>query len=479
MNEPLFIGRKKEREKLQQLLDKKSASLVVVKGRRRIGKSRLLEEFCKKIKFIKLIGLPPTTSTQAQSQRDEFSRQLSEQSDIPNIQAKDWGDLFSLLAKETSTGRIIIVLDEISWMGSKDEDFLGKLKTAWDEKFKKNPKLILILCSSVSFWIEENILSSTGFMGRISLTLSIEELSLSESNQLLVAQGSRLTPYEKFKILSVTGGIPRYLEEVQSKLSADENIKQLCFSASGVLFKEFNHIFSDLFTVRSSYYKKIVEALVDGDLEYEDLCQKLGVERSGFWKSYLDELIKSGFIKRDFTWIVKTEKESRLSRYRLSDNYLRFYLKYIDPVYNQIDRGAFENKALSVLPGWDSVMGLQFENLVLNNRPFIWEKLKLDSNEVLIDNPYFQRKTQRHQGCQIDYLIKSRTNTFFACEIKFSRDEIKPDVIESMKKKLVAFLLPKGCACIPVLIHVNGVRDSVIESNYFGQIINFCDLLEP
>ena len=156
-----FIGRRTHLEKLQKLSRKKTASLVVVRGRRRIGKSRLIEEFAKKSRFHLFTGLAPTPQTTAQSQREEFARQLQEQMGIRGLKATDWGDIFSLLAQQTSKGRVILLLDEISWMGSLDPNFLGKLKIAWDIHFSKNHKMILILCGSVSSWIEKNIISST------------------------------------------------------------------------------------------------------------------------------------------------------------------------------------------------------------------------------------------------------------------------------------------------------------------------------
>jgi AAA+ ATPase superfamily predicted ATPase len=178
-----FIGRKRELQLLEELFERNIASLAVVKGRRRIGKTRLIEEFAKKHKFIALSGLAPTEKITAQHQRDEFAKQMSRSLQVPYIPQNDWSDLFWFLADQTKKGGVVILLDEISWMASKDPAFLGKLKTAWDKHFKKNPKLIMVLCGSVSSWIEKNILSSTGFVGRIDLVLSLEELSLTECNQ--------------------------------------------------------------------------------------------------------------------------------------------------------------------------------------------------------------------------------------------------------------------------------------------------------
>src|SRR5262249_37677597 len=153
---------------------------------------------------------------------------------------------------------------------------------AWDIYFKKNPELILILCGSISAWIEKNILSSTGFLGRISYRLTLEELPLSDCKYFWNNESSHISAYEKFKLLAVTGGIPRYLEEIKPSLSAEENVKDLCFLKGGTLVNEFNEIFSDLFSKRSATYKKIVQVLSSTPLELKDICKKLEIKQTGF-----------------------------------------------------------------------------------------------------------------------------------------------------------------------------------------------------
>lgn len=473
-----FIGRKNELKTLNKLFKKNSSSLVVVMGRRRIGKSRLIQEFAKGHTFYQFTAFPPTPETTAQSQLNEFSRQLTKATGFPSMIATDWTDLFMVLADKIKTGRVIVLFDEISWMGSKDPDFLGKLKNAWDTYFKFNPKLIFVLCGSVSSWIDTNILSSTGFFGRISLTLSVEELSLAECNQFWLQTGSHVSAYEKFKILSVTGGIPRYLEEIKPSLSAEENIKDLCFQKGGLLVREFNDIFSDLFSRRSPTYKQIVETLSNGPMTITDICSALRITRSGFISKYLDDLEKSGLISRDYTWTITTGKSSRDSHFRLSDNYLRFYLKYMDPELLRIQSNEYIFKSLALLPGWDTIMGLQFENLVLNNRNFIKESLHLSGDEIISNNPYFQKATNAHSGCQIDYLIQTKYRNLYVCEVKFSRDPIGKEIIPAMQQKIENLAAPARFSSRPVLIHVNGVHEDVIDSGYFSEIIDFKKILE-
>lgn len=476
---PQFVGRRKELEYLQLLLKKKSASLVVIKGRRRIGKSRLVEEFARSsrgVTFYQFAGLPPDKDTTDQDQRDEFAQQLSTQTGFPVLSFDDWHKVFVVLGEKVKTGRVIILLDEISWMGSLDPNFLGKLKNAWDMYYKKNPKLVLVLCGSVSQWIEKNILSSTGFFGRVAQEITLEEMSLPECNQMFEAIGFKGSSFEKLMLLGLTGGIPWYLENIQPQMSAIENIKRLAFEKNGLFVKEYDKIFHDLFSSRGTISKNIVKALVQGPKEYEAIAEEVEYPSGGPLSAYIEELVTSGFIAKDDSWSIKTGEDLKLLRYRLRDNYLRFYLKYIAPKRNRIEKDRYGDVSISTLPEWEAIMGLQFENLVLNNRNHILHELKINPADVIQDNPYFQRKTTRQRGCQIDYLIQTKYKTLYACEIKFSQHKIGLGVVEELKHKIERLKLPRGFVCHPVLIHVGGISQEVEEDEFLYQSIDISTL---
>jgi len=263
MNSGIFIGRTWEIQALEDLQKKKTASLVVVRGRRRVGKSRLLEEFAKNKTSYLFRGLVPHEKTTAQDERNEFARQLSELTGLPEIKVDDWAKLFALLAREVKNERTVVIFDEVSWMGSKDPLFMSQFKDAWEQYFKKNSKLIFILCGSVSTWIDKNIINSTGFYGRISWTLTLNPLPLNDANTLLEKLGFRGSTHEKFKILSVTGGIPWYLEQIQSHDSADQNIKRHCFTQGGILVDEYDRIFREMFGKHDVLYKKNHQRIVE------------------------------------------------------------------------------------------------------------------------------------------------------------------------------------------------------------------------
>ncbi|MEM7175955.1 MAG: ATP-binding protein [Chlamydiota bacterium] len=469
-----FFGRNSELKKLRELLKKDSASLVVIKGRRRIGKSRLALEFGKDFKkCYTFSGIPPSKNLTAQEERNDFSSQMSRALKIPQFETKDWGDLLYYLSKEAKKGRILIVLDEINWMGNKDHTFLGKLKTAWDQFFSKNPELIMILCGSLSGWIEKNILTNTGFVGRISKTFTLRELPLHICNLFWKENRDHVSSYEKFKFLSISGGIPKYLEEMLPQKTAEENIFNLAFQSDGFLFREFDQLFHDLFSKKSARYKNILKALSEGPKGLDVIYKALNLKKTGYIVSeYMDDLEEAGFIQRDFTWGLGSNRKSKLSAYRLSDNYSRFYLKYIEPRIDRIKQGT-----LTKIPSYEGILGLQFENLVLNNRKSIYDLLEIDPGSIIIDNPYFQNNTKNQSGCQIDYMIQTEHEILYPFEIKFSKKKIQTKVTQEVKEKMKKLSPQKGLSVRPVLIHVNGVSELVKKSKYFTHIIDFSDFL--
>jgi hypothetical protein len=212
--------------------------------------------------------------------------------------------------------------------------------------------------------------------------------------------------------------------------------------------------------------------LIDGALDLDGLYAAFRIKKTGIISDYTDELVQAGFISRDFAWNIKTGTENKFSKLRLSDNYLRFYLKYIAPNRRRIERGT-----LSRLPNIDGILGLQFENLVLNNRMAVLQRLQIDPNDVVYDNPYFQRKTLRTKGCQIDYLIQTRQRALYSCEIKFAKHAVPPTVIAEVKERIARLRLPRHVSYRPVLIHAGAIAEGIVEQDYFAATVDFGELL--
>jgi AAA+ ATPase superfamily predicted ATPase len=474
----LFLGRKQELSRLSRLKRLKKASLVVIKGRRRVGKSTLVQEFAKGKRLISLSGLPPAAGISQQKQRDEFGDQLCVQLGLPRVSFSTWSDAFRFLSSQIGNEEVIVLFDEISWMGGLDPSFLSSLKTWWDQEASRKQGLILILCGSISTWIEKNILHSTGFVGRITLVIHLQPLSLQESVFFLRKKGFSGSLYELLKILSVTGGIPWYLDLIDPKESADQNIYELCFEPASQLIHEFQTIFHDLFEHKGEVYRKILQLLIDGMKTQQEIRHLLKLAAGGTLSDQLKNLVAAGFISEHYQWSLSKGTIGKQKLYRLSDCFLRFQLKYVEPYRSLIEQGSYRKAATGKLPGWDSILGFQLESLLLMNRDLLFQALGVDPSTLVCDNPFIQTPTTRRRGCQVDYLIQMRTNSLILCEFKFSKNELSASILNELKAKRDTLSVPRGFGKSLALFHIGGVSPKIEESPLLYRVIDLREVLE-
>ena len=334
----------------------------------------------------------------------------------------------------------------------------------------------LVVCGSVSAWIQKNIIQSTDFVGRLSLELLLRELSLKESHYFWGKKASNISSLEKLRVLCLTGGVPRYLEEINYAQSAEENYRNLCFSRNGFLFSEFSKIFNDIFGKRSDSYLKIVKVLLNGPKNLTEISSGSKLSANGALTEYLSDLVISGFLRKEIMWDFKKLKDKEKTiKYRLSDNYLRFYLKYILPNSTKIEKDLFKDTGVEKLAAFDIFVGLQFENLILNNHLEVLKEINLAPSLVLNVGSYFQTETLRQKSCQIDLLIQTK-NTLYICELKARRD-IDVSVISEVKNKVKILKHPSSLSIRTVLVYAGSLDQKIIEENYFDEIIELGQLL--
>lgn len=472
-----FFGRESYLDKLGALWRKSTSSFVVVAGRRRIGKSTLVEEFASRsnCEFIEIVGLPPEEKMTNQKQIDNFCERLARRTGRPRQNADCWAKAFDALDDALKgRGRTIVFLDEISWMGKYDDSFAGFLKTAWDTQFSKHDRLIFIVAGSVSAWINRNIQRSKGYVGRISLDFTLPELPPSTCLGFWGRKLDRTSTGDILDVLAVTGGVPKYLNEIDPSLSPDENIRRLCYDPDGYLFKDFDRIFDDVFGASIAAKKRILTLLAEKPASVSELAFALGGAPNGHLSENLAELQEAGFIAGARGRNPVTGKDVREIRYRLRDNYTRFYLRYILPKKESIANGFYQYVPLERLPGWDVIMGLQFENLVLNNIAVLAPHIGLMGKAVESAAPYFRSGRKTGKGVQIDYLVQLPKCTY-VIEIKRKR-HITSAIEDQMQEKLDRLKLPRGRSVKLVLVYA-GELDPVVEENGFFDYLVSADRL--
>ena len=451
----MFFGRKEQLDRFMGLWRKPVPSLVVCRGRRRIGKSTLIKEFALKSGgfYIKLEGLAPDKNITNAKQLAAFRDQLAAQTGRTVKRLRDWSEAFRELdASLDKDGRKVVLLDEVSWMGCCDRTFAAKLKVAWDNLLHERSDLIVFVCGSVSTWIKKNILCSRGFVGRIALDAVVPELPLKDCVRFWRGKAGRIDVRDMLDVLSVTGGVPRYLEEVDPSLEADENIRRMCFLPDGYLFREFTDLFNDVISRTAPLKRRILEVMADGHLSGTELAERLSIDRNGHLSDVLGELEIAGFIAKANGLNPETGRRSRVDQYRIRDNYTRFFLKYVAPRIPEIEAGVFSFAGVELLPGWNAMMGLQFENLVINNFASLVPLLNLQGKLIVSAAPFRCVRTAKGGGVQVDLLVQTE-GTVHIVEIKRTRGELGGEVADEIRKKATMLPVRPGVSVRTALVY--------------------------
>ncbi len=470
-----FFGRERQLEDLKGLWGKRVSSLCTCRGRRRIGKSTLIEQFAKisNARFIKIEGVRPKDGYANEDELSAFAVQLAAQTGSERTTPENWLSAFIRLDKEIRDDeKTVVLIDEISWLGYYDATFPDMAKIAWDNYWKKHDRLIVVLCGSISGWIKEKIIDNGAFYGRRSLDMAVGELPLSQCVKFWGASASRIEPREMLDVLSVTGGVPRYLEEVDPSLSAAENIRKMAFRANSTLRTDFDEMFTDVVTKQPRLAGRVIRCLAQGAMTVTELAAALGMEKGGKLSSALGQLCESSFVALDAGRNPETGVKIRERRYRIKDNYARFYLRYIEPSKEMIDAGSYSFATLSALEGWESVMGLAFENLVVNNYAELIPSLHLGNALIESAAPYRRMGTS---GLQIDLLIQTR-RAMYVVEIKRQR-EIGREVEHEVEQKVERLGRHEGRSVRTALVYEGHLAPIVEADDFFDSIVSVQDLM--
>ena len=221
----------------------------------------------------------------------------------------------------------------------------------------------------------------------------------------------------------------------------------------------------------------VIRALVAGSKNITEIAATLGMEKNGNFSEALEQLEEAGLVSADEGKNPATGKDAHGSYYRLCDNYARFYLKYVEPVKKAVDHGDFVLGSLDALEGWESVKGLAFENLVVNNSRVIIEHLGMGTAHVVSAVPYRRpgAKDGKRSGVQVDLLVQTRRSICLV-EVKRQR-EIGREVIDEMDAKVKLVPHPENVSVRTALVYEGNLAPIVEADGYFDAIVPFRNIL--
>ena len=467
----MFIGRKQELELLNKTFEKKGSQLAVIYGRRRVGKSALIREFSKKKRCLKFEGLE---GERTKEQIENFTYDLQKQIQDPilkNVKFDNWQSVFDYLTGhiQKSDQKLILFFDEFPWMSASQGRLVSLLKKVWDNDWKPSGKVVLILCGSVASFMIDKVLKSNAMYGRVNLEICLKGLTPSEVRQLFK---KGVSSQEVFKYMLIFGGIPKYLEEINPKQSFEQNIENLFFHSQALFLNEYDKVFYSQFREHQTY-EKIALFLNQGPKTLKEIASHLKMPSGGGLKSYLENLEKALFISSYVPY--DKNDNSKLKKYKLTDEYLRFYFKFIFPNKKTITSQAVSRKLFNqiVKEKWTSWLGFAFENFCLKHAAFLADKLGF-RDQLKSYGPMFSRVDK---GFQIDLLFNRFDNRVVLCEMKYYSQKVPASVIPEVEKKLALLDLPDGYSCQTVLVSQLGPDKALQASDYFDDFLNIEDIL--
>lgn len=332
----MFIGRKQELQFLEDKYKSKGGQLIVLYGRRRVGKTETLREFCKGKKHIFYSCREVSDKLQLRS----FSEKLLKENIPAASYIKEFSDwetaIKSVLDLPYGDEKKLIVIDEFPYMCRGNESIPSVLQNLWDELFK-NENIMIVLCGSAMSFIEKELLAEKNpLYGRATGIYKMEAMSFYDAVQFF----PNYTDRDKIIAYSILGGIPHYLRQFDADLSLEENIKRNILTKGCVLYSEVEFLLRQELR-ETPLYNSIIEAVALGNTKLNDISVKSLVEDTSKTSVYLKNLIELEIIKREFSVDdgMKERANSNRGLYRLTDNFFRFWYAFVFINYSELESG--------------------------------------------------------------------------------------------------------------------------------------------
>lgn len=323
-----FIGRTSELATLNAELERGSG-FVVIYGRRRVGKTTLIKEFIKDKRAFYFLA---TTESEAQSMK-RFAGVLSRTTKNPmlsKVTFTDWLDLFQVVADDHLDEKKVLVIDEFPYLVKTNPDFPSILQNAWDEVLKDH-NVMLILCGSLISMMKKHALAyDSPLYGRRTAQIRLMPLQFTD-----VYEAQNLSFEQAVEQYAITGGVPKYMEFFQTDEPLVEQIRRVVLSKNGFLYEEPDFLLNEEVQTPINYFS-VLKAISDGNHKLSKIGMTMEQDTSAI-TPYLKTLINLGFVIKNVPITEKNPERSRKSLYYVSDNFIRFWFRYVYPFKGELE----------------------------------------------------------------------------------------------------------------------------------------------
>ena len=432
----MFVGRHQELEQLNQAYQENDFQFTVIYGRRRIGKTSLINEFLKDKKSIYYVALEENAEDNLKRFSDAIS--IFKNTDQGGKEKfATFEDCFKDITHLAQKQRVILVIDEFPYLAKAYPTISSMLQSYIDHEFKET-NLFLILCGSSMSFMERQVLGyQSPLYGRRTLALKLEPFKLSEAHEML----PKLSKEDAFIINTVCGGVPQYLSYMSDSMSVADNIKKNFLSKSGRLFDEPNNLLQQELRDPTNY-NSIINAIASGASKHSKIAQSAHLQ-TGPLTTYLNNLIDLGIVEKKLPVTEQKKSKSKNIVYRICDGMFRFWYTFVGKQTDLIERGLTDLAWVKVQKGLSDFMGPEFEKY---SQDFMWSQ---DMNEKIVPNPFIHlgnwwgTDKRTHQQVELDIVGFSddeRDGYFGEC--KWKNEPISRSVLEKLITNSEIFKYP-------------------------------------
>lgn len=419
----MFIGREKELKVLNNLYTSDKFEFAVIYGRRRVGKTALINEFIGDKKSIYFMGVESNTKQNLEN----FSKSIIEYSSgiVADTSFQSFQAALEYVFELSKNERLILVIDEYPYVARSSKSLASTIQMLID-KYKDISKMMLILCGSSMSYMEDNVLAyKAPLYGRRTAQMKILPFDFEETCRYF----KNFSAEDKALIYGIVGGTPQYLLQINDKLSVEDNIKNTYLNPTSFLFEEPTNLLKQ--EVREpAIYTAIITAIATGASRMSEISTKVG-EDTNVCTSYIKNLINLGIVQKENPY---GEKNSRKSIYYIEDNMFRFWYRFVLENNSLIVRGAAERVYKRIEPYLSNYMGKVFEDICTQ---YLWKEL-LDGRcpvEFSSLGRWWGNDPVEKKQTEIDIMGEQDKDTALFGECKWTNEKVDLGVLETLVKR--------------------------------------------
>ncbi|MFA7206376.1 MAG: ATP-binding protein [Saccharofermentanales bacterium] len=462
----MFIGREKELKNLNSLYDTDKFQFPVIYGRRRVGKTALINEFVKDKDTIYFTGIETT----AKQNLENFSRSIFSYTTESTIAPvfSSFQEALEYVFTLAETKRLVLVIDEYPYVAKSYKAIASMLQVLIDKK-KDTSKLFLILCGSSMSFMEEQVLGyKSPLYGRRTSQFKILPFEFFESRKYF----SKFSDLDMATVYGLVGGTPQYLLQMDDNISLEYNIKNKLLNSTSYLFEEPNNLLQQ--EVREpAIYNAIISAVATGSTKLSEISSKVGEETSAC-SAYLKNLISLGIIKKETPFAEKTSKKTI---YVIADNLFRFWYRFVPSNISIIQKEMTDLAYKNISEQLSSYMGAVFEEIC---KQYLWELNKQGKAAITFTDlgRWWGNDPKNRCETEVDIMGTDAAGSALFCECKWTNEKVDAGVLDTLAERSKLFRYAN--VCLYLFAKTGFTKGCIDKANELGNVnlVTFSEMMK-